>query len=542
MKTRILIIMIMASFLLNGCDFGRGADRYNSTWSYTFGKDKQERQPIRPVQPPAPPEPEFQPEPQRTPQPQPQSQPRVEQQEDRNVVSRTYPCGDCGVIRLDRWMPAEVQLNVPFMYTIRVINLTSGVVDDIVVREQMADNFKVIGSDPQAQASGKALIWNLGSIPANSSQEITVKGLATADDAVLQCATMTYVVPACARASVVRTELLVAKIVVDEALLCETIPMRIGVKNTGSGVAHDVVIYDSLPAGITNISGEADLTFNVGTLYPGQAKEYPVDLKASRTGVFENVAKATCANGIWVESTPARVTVRQPVLDITKTGPADRFMGRPIPYQITVTNRGNANAQNLVVSDTVPAGMSFVSADSRGVLSGNRVVWNLPALAPNQSQVVNVAYNANRLGTFVNQAVAETICADPVSASARTTVRGIAAVLLEVIDVEDPIEVAAYETYLITTTNQGTSDGTNVRIVCTLEDSVQYASSDGPTRATVEGRTITFAPLPRLAPKAKVTWKVVVKAVKPADSRFQITLNSDQLERSVQETESTHIY
>ena len=298
-----------------------------------------------------------------------------------------------------------------------------------------------------------------------------------------------------------------------------------------------------MPANLTTTDGKKKLTFNAGTLAAGQTREFTADLKASRTGKYENVATARSAEGLTAKSAPVSVTVRQPVLAITKTGPANRYLGRPIDYEITVTNKGDATAQDLVVIDTIPSGMTFVSADNRGTFSGGKVLWNLAALLPDQSRKVKVTYKATRSGTFSNRAVAQaTACTDPVIASVKTRVSGIAAILLEVIDTEDPIEVGANETYLITTTNQGTSDGTNVRIVCTLEDSMQYASSDGPTRATVQGKTITFAPLPRLAPKAKATWKVIVKAVKPDDARFQVTLNSDQLRRPVQETESTHIY
>ncbi len=138
--------------------------------------------------------------------------------------------------------------------------------------------------------------------------------------------------------------------------------------------------------------------------------------------------------------------------------------------------------------------------------------------------------------------MARASCADPVSVTTETVVEGIAAILLEVIDVEDPIELGGYETYFITTTCQGTSDSTNVHIACELEENVEYASAEGPTQATVQGRTINFAPLARLSPSARATWKVVVRAAEAGDVRFKVTLNTDQLHRPVEETESTEMY
>ena len=56
------------------------------------------------------------------------------------------------------------------------------------------------------------------------------------------------------------------------------------------------------------------------------------------------------------------------------------------------------------------------------------------------------------------------------------------------------------------------------------------------------GNTVTFQPLPSLAPKAKATWRVTVKALKAGDVRFTAVMNTDQLTRPVQETEATHLY
>jgi len=121
-------------------------------------------------------------------------------------------------------------------------------------------------------------------------------------------------------------------------------------------------------------------------------------------------------------------------------------------------------------------------------------------------------------------------------------VKGIPAILLECVDLADPIEVGAQETYVITVTNQGSADGTNIVVACTLPPEEQFVSASGPTKETVRGRQVTFAPLKSLAPKAKATYRVVVKGAKPGDVRFKVSLTSDQMTSPAGETESTHIY
>lgn len=119
---------------------------------------------------------------------------------------------------------------------------------------------------------------------------------------------------------------------------------------------------------------------------------------------------------------------------------------------------------------------------------------------------------------------------------------GIPAVLLEVVDVEDPIRIGERTTYVIKVKNQGSAAATNVRIVCILEDNYRYISSAGATASSLEGQTVRFFPLGALAPQAEVAWRVIVEAVRPGDVRFKTIMNVDQLTRPVEETESTHLY
>jgi hypothetical protein len=69
-----------------------------------------------------------------------------------------------------------------------------------------------------------------------------------------------------------------------------------------------------------------------------------------------------------------------------------------------------------------------------------------------------------------------------------------------------------------------------------------YMSSSGGTEGTIQGQTITFAPLTRLEPKTKASWWIVVKAAEAGDVRFSVTMTTDELTRPVEETEATHFY
>ena len=167
-------------------------------------------------------------------------------------------------------------------------------------------------------------------------------------------------------------------------------------------------------------------------------------------------------------------------------------------------------------------------------------IW--PDLAPGETRDVTMKLLLEEPGTLFTMATAKAFCSETASDSCRTELEGIPAVLLEVIDISDPIELGEMETYIITVTNQGTAEDTNIVISALLEDTMEYVSSSGPTKATVDGNKIVFEPLATLATEGQASWKVNVKAIGVGDVRFRATMDTDQLGRVVLETEATNFY
>ncbi len=229
-----------------------------------------------------------------------------------------------------------------------------------------------------------------------------------------------------------------------------------------------------------------------------------------------------------------------PNVEITKSCPQLRYLGRDVTFEIAVVNRGDAPALNVVVKDTVGGGVQFVDADNGGVRNGNDIVWNLGTLGAGQTRLLKTTMRCTEISKVTNTATVS-YCAEA-STACSFEIKGIPAILLECVDDPDPVEVNGELTYTITVTNQGSAVGTNIVIGCTLPAEESYVSSTGPTAAKADGKAVTFAPLATLAPKAKAVYTVRVKGTAAGDVRFKVELNSDQLERPVMETESTHIY
>jgi len=461
-----------------------------------------------------------------------------------NVVSQAFPTGDVNssLILLETTAPAEVVVNQPFICKLKATNLTDCDLEDVVVTDKLPANLDVMASDPKAIVKeGNLAEWSLGQLGPKESKTITVKLQPKDASDITHCAKASAVTSMCSTVKVVSPKLQLKKTTPSTALLCNKIPVKLVVSNTGTGAIKNVLVTDNLPAGLALADGKTATSFTVPVLAAGESKEFVFDAKAAKSGEFKNTATATADGDLKAEDA-STVVVQQPILVITKDATKTQFAGRVIDYTITVTNTGDAAAQNLVVSDPIPAGTTFVKASAGGKVVEGKVMWSVASLEPNGKTTVSFTVNTAVAGKIVNKATAEAACATAVSASAETDVKGIPAILLEVVDITDPIEVGAQETYVIKVTNQGNAPDNNIKIVCTLEDSQNYVSSSGPTAGTANGQVITFAPLASLGPKQVAEWKVEVKAVKAGDVRFTTQLTSDMLTRPVQETEATNQY
>lgn len=440
--------------------------------------------------------------------------------------------------------PAAVLAGQQFSYGITVTNPSQVEAQDIVVTDVLPDGITLVSSEPQAQAAGQRLTWSLGAIPAGGQKSITLQVTATRTGRFENCVEVTGAMGlstrCCATTVVTSPALQLEKSCPPAVVLCDPIEYVLVVRNTGDGPATNVRVTDTLPDGIVTTDGQRSVAVDIGTLDPGQAREIRISAKATQTGTFENRAAATADNNLSAEAV-CTTKVTQPVLAVTKTGPEMRYVGRDATFEITVRNTGDAPARDTMLVDPLPPNTTFVSADNNGRYADGRVTWSLGTLEPGATQTVSVTLKSVTRGTYTNTATATAYCAEA-SASAPLRIEGVAAILLEVVDVEDPIEVGALETYIITVTNQGSADDNNIVIECTLPDEQEYVSSDGPTQATATGKTVRFAPVASLAPKAQLVFKVVVRGIKEGDLRFKTSMTSDMLQSPVEETESTHVY
>jgi uncharacterized repeat protein (TIGR01451 family) len=315
--------------------------------------------------------------------------------------------------------------------------------------------------------------WNLGDLAAGGSATLTVvltassttaDGATISDTATVSAANETLINPlddsATATTAVIRrVDIVVAKTESIDPVVAGSgtgnLTYTITVTNAGPSDATGIVIGEdlTLPAGVTFVSATPsvgtfvattapDGTWTVGDLAAGASATLTVTLTAgpsaaAGTDTISDTATVTAVAETQTSTTNDSVTVstsvvRQADLAVTKSGPPSVAVKGTISYTVTITNLGPSAAQNVVLSDLLPAQTTFVSQSQTSgpaftlANSGNQITDTIPSLLPGESASFTFVVTARFPAKVRNTAQASSADADPQaannSAAADTTI------------------------------------------------------------------------------------------------------------------------
>ncbi len=434
--------------------------------------------------------------------------------------------------------PATVNQDETFEGTLTLCANQS--VARVVVRHRVPEGMQVVKTDPAAGEEEGLLVWRYPWLEAGEEHTLTVWLKAGKEGSYVPCASVEALPRACYTVTVTRAEIAITKRGPREALLNEMIAYTIVVKNTGNGAAKDVVVYDQLPDGFKHDSGSGALTFQVGDLAPGQSKTITINVEAAARGEFVNKASAEAGNADSVTA-EAPTVVMYKEFKVYKRGDAEQFLSKRASYEIIVTNLGDMVIHDMQVVDIAAPETQVVSAEDADTVTDAKAVWTIPTLEPGASKVFTVQVTSRIAGTHANRvkAIADDILRQ---AQAPTLWKGMPAVLLEVVDTDDPVMIGDETAYEIKVTNQGTSSDRNIQITARFPDNLEPLTATGASAGAVAGANVTFEPFDELNPKESISYKIRAKGAREGDARVKVFLTSDLLKRPVPEEESTHVY
>ena len=423
-----------------------------------------------------------------------------------------------------------------------VKNSGVGAASNVAVEAFFPTSVRLIDADPKPSTADDHLTWTVPSLAAGAEERIAVTLIPSEQGDLQVSAFVRYTEAAATTLAVREPQLNVSLSGPAEVAIGETVSQTITISNPGTGTADDVTVEVTLPRGLEHAKG-AKIAMPIGSLSAGQSQVIRLALFATQGGPQTVQVHASAGETLHHNAT-AEVIVSAPTLKVLAEGPSLRYVGRDAIYRIRVTNDGGAAANNVRVTHAVPSGFEFIRADKGGKFEAgpSHVVWYVGRVEAGQSVDLAAELTATDLG---NHKHVVTITGEGGATSQTvvdTEVDGTASLVVEVLDLDDPVEVGAETAYEVRVRNEGTKAATNVAISCQVPNGVAALSARGPTAHQGEASMLSFAPIDELEPGKTALYRVVVRGTAPGKHRFRVRLTSDSIDEPLVHEELTHYY
>ena len=438
--------------------------------------------------------------------------------------------------------PPVVKVGQPADFTLVVRNTCKIPVQQVLVRVRVPAGVTVANAEPKAEVENNILAWELNTLKAGQEKNLQMKLMAQAKGDVAPQAWVTFTGSSVTSFKVREPKLTVKTSAPEKVMIGDVAAFTITVSNPGDGSAEKVKIHANLSDGLEHARAPK-VDFDIGDLAAGDTRSVTL-ICGTKTGGMQHCEASADADGNLKSQDTANVDVIMPRLDLTLEGPGLRYLERKAIYALKVTNPGDAAASNVTVSDVVPAGFKVLAASDGGRhdFSTRTVSWFLGEIGPGQTREVKLEVQAVNAGEFKHHASAVGARGLRAEADKVTKVEGVSAIMVEMVDTEDPVEVNGDTAYEVRITNTGSKAETDIKLVAVVPDKEEFKDATGPAKYHTEGKTIVFDPIEQLAPHADALFRVNVKAKDQGVVYFKIDVSSTNLVQPVEKTESTRIY
>lgn len=322
------------------------------------------------------------------------------------------------------------------------------------------------------------------------------------------------------------------------------IAYTITLTNNGPDTAQNAAFTDTLPPNTTFVSltqvngtpavcsplapGDTGTTgCSIALFGSGQSAQFTLTVEVGNTASVTNTANASTSSfdTNTANDTDSVTTTVTPIADlaVVKSGPASVVATTDVTYTVTVTNNGPSDASNVTLTDNVPAGTTFVSANQTSgptfSCSGTTTIsCSIATLASGATATFEFVMNVDvaNAGPIANTANVSSSTADPDSSNNSSTTNTTvtpAPVDLSITKIadHDRVLVGTNITYTITVTNGGPGTATNTTVTDTIPANTTYVSAT-PSQGTCSGTTTVTCSLGTLTAGANATITLVVTA------------------------------
>ncbi len=454
-----------------------------------------------------------------------------------NLTGRQEPA-----VSLEWIGPPAAKVGHPADYSIVVRNVCNIAVQQVLVRVRLQQGLQIVATEPKAVTEDNVLMWEVGTMLPKQERNLQLK-LSSPNKGDVNCqAWVTFTGSSSMKIRIREPKLMIKVTAPEKVLIGDPVTYVVTVSNPGDHPAEQVKIHCDLSEGLEHAKGNK-VDYEVGNLAAGETRSVQV-ICATKSGGEQKCEAYTEAEGGLKAADKALANVILPKIKLETAGPKLKYLDRRAVYTFTVTNPGDASAQNVTVSDVIPPGFKFLQADNGGRhdFSTRTVSWFLGELGPGQSREVKLECLAVNPGVFEHIVLAQASRGIRDDSKVITKVEGLSSILMELVDLDDTIEVGAETVYEVRITNTGSKTETDLKLVCVIPDKMTFKGATGPAKFQQNGNEIVFEPIQRLAPRADAIFRVTVKATAAGVVHFKSRITSTLLVDPVTKEEATRIY
>ena len=465
----------------------------------------------------------------------------------RSAVSSVKPVGTASEVAKakisHKWIKkSEINVGQECEFALEVKNEGNSTAKDLLVEAFFPVSVRLTDANPRPSASRDHLEWKFESLEAGETKTINISMIPSQRGAITASANVRFTNALSESFMVAEPLLQVSVKGPTNVMIGEPASQSVTISNPGTGTLHNVVLEAEIPKGLEHVTAEY-LQMQVGSLNPGENRTIRLALAAVMGGeqVVNVVAKA---EGGLVQTTQARVNVIAPKVQVAIDGPGLRYKGRSAEYTITTLNDGAAATNNVRVLHKVAEGFEFVKADHGGQFNPEdaTISWFLGRMEPGQSANVNVELKTKTIGNYVHHVRALSEHNVKSDAQIQTRIEGTAQLVLEIADLDDPVEIGAETGYKVVVQNDGSKAAQNVSVSYELPPGVELISATGPTQHIAENGVVVFKSLAALAPGDSIEFQVIVRGTIEGNQRFRARLASDSIRDPLLFEELTRFY
>ncbi len=412
----------------------------------------------------------------------------------------------------------------------------------VVVEAFFPASVRLTQAEPQPRHTADHLEWSFAELPAGEDRVIRIRMIPSQRGELATTANVRFTGTA---ASIFKVAEPLLKVTVDapqEVVVGDPHVQTITVTNPGTGAAQNVRLRVTTPDGLEHTRGDRSL-IDIGTLSPQESRTVRLSFTAIGGGKQTVTVEAAADSGLK-QAAESTVNVIAPSLQLAIDGPSLRYVGRDARYTLTITNDGQAATNNVRVSHRLTKGFKFIKADKGGTLDAKQdsVNWFVGHLEPEQSVQLKLQLQVSELGDFEQHVQATSEHGVIAKANMRTKVEGSAELVMEIQDLDDPVEIGHETVYEIRVSNHGSKAAEKVGLTFELPSGLRLINVQSATEHMSKSGLILFDDLPQLAPGKTALYRIHVRGETEGNQRVRARLTSESIDQELISEELTKFY